>query len=76
MTIQGEASTNIEAFRLKDADVQEVRRNFSGYQVNTYYNLADMQDGDYAGTTETDSATEKGVGGYTKINKKHGKSIL
>jgi hypothetical protein len=76
MTIQGETSTNIEAFKLKDTDVQEARRNFSGYQVNQYYNLADMQDGDYAGTTDTDTATDTPAGGYSKINTKKGKSIL
>lgn len=76
MTLQGDASANIGAYGLPITDVQEKKRNFSGYQVNQYYNLADIQDGDYAGTTETDSATDKSAGGYTAINKKKGKSIL
>lgn len=37
-------------------------------QVNQYYSLADMQMGDYAGTTETDSKTAPKSGGYTNIN--------
>lgn len=74
--IQGEQSTNIESFRLKDTDVQEQRRNFSGYQVNQFFTMADLQEGDTSGTTETDSATAKADKGYTKINQKKGRSIL
>lgn len=72
--IEGEKSSNIGAYGLPITDVQEKKRNFSGYQVNQYFSLADMQDGDYAGTTETDSKTDpKGSGGYSKINQKQGK---
>lgn len=72
--IDGEKSASIGAYSLPITDVQEKKRNFSGYQVEQYYTLADMQDGDYAGTTDTDSKTDtKGSGGYSKINKKQGK---
>lgn len=40
-------------------------------KIEHVYTLADMQMGDDAGTTETDSKTDpKGSGGYSKINKK------
>lgn len=82
--IQGEQSTNIESFRLKDTDVQEQRRNFSGYQVNQFFTMADLIQGDSEGTTETDAATAEQEGansyvkgnGYTRINQKKGRSIL
>jgi hypothetical protein len=35
-----------------------------------YYTLADMQGGDQAGTTETDSKTAPKSGGYSTINSK------
>jgi len=70
-----ELGTNIESYRLPVTDTQEARRNFDGYQVEQYFNLADIQAGDTSGTTETDSKTDpKGSGGYTTINKKSGRS--
>lgn len=40
-------------------------------QVNQYYTLADMQMGDYSGTTDTDDDTDTGGEvGYTRINSK------
>lgn len=73
--IEGEKSSNIGAYGLPITDVDEKRRTFSGYQVNQYFQLADIQDGDPSGTTETDSKTDpKGSGGYTKINQKQGRA--
>jgi len=67
----GQRSSDIGSYGLPVTDVQEKKRNFSGYQVNQFYSLADMQMGDTSGTTETDSATDrKGSGGYTLINSK------
>lgn len=73
MTLQGDTSANLEAYRLPVTDTQEARRNFSGYQVNQFVSLADLQQGDSSGTTETDEATDpsrKGEQGYTSLNKK------
>lgn len=72
--IEGEKSSSIGAYSLPVTDVDEKRRTFSGYQVNQYFTMADLQQGDTSGTTETDSKTDpKGSGGYTKINQKQGK---
>lgn len=74
--IEGEKSSNIGAYSLPITDVQEKRRNFSGYQVEQFFTLADLQQGDTSGTTETDSATDPSDKGYTKINQKKGRSVL
>lgn len=71
--LEGEASSKISAFGLPVTDVDEKRRNFNGYQVNQYFTMADLQQGDTSGTTETDSATDPDSGGYTKINQKRTK---
>lgn len=63
----------IKEYKLPVTDTQTERRNFPGYGESTYFTLADMQQGDTSGTTETDSATGKSEGGYTKINQKKGK---
>lgn len=68
--------TDINSYKLPITDVQEKRRNFSGYQVAQPYSLADIQQGDTSGTTETDSATDPSDKGYTKINQKKGRSVL
>lgn len=66
-----ELGYKIESYKLPVTDVQESRRNFSGYQVSTPYSLEEIQQGDTSGTTETDSKTDKGGSkGYTKINSK------
>jgi len=68
-------SYDIDDYGLPVIDVQTQRRNFPGYTESQVYSLADLQMGDTAGTTETDSFTEpKGSGGYTRINKKSGRS--
>lgn len=72
----GPQGAEIGAYNLPVTDVDEKRRNFSGYQVNQFFTLADIQQGDTSGTTETDSKTASKDGGYTKINMKSGKSIL
>lgn len=76
--IEGEASANIGNYNLPAIDVQEKRRNFNGYQVNQYFTMADVQQGDTSGTTDTDSVTDTDrktgfASGYTKINQKRTK---
>lgn len=78
--IQGEKSTSMGSYQLPITDVDEKRRNFSGYQVNQYFNLADIQQGDTSGTTDTDSVTDtetndRGGDGYTRINRTSGKQF-
>lgn len=69
--IEGEKSSELSAYTLPITDTDEKRRNFAGYQVSQPYTLADMQQGDSSGTTETDSKTDlKGSGGYTRIYSK------
>lgn len=41
-------------------------------QSKQVYSLSDLQMGDTAGTTETDSKTDKPVKGYSRINSKGG----
>lgn len=60
---------SIKEYNLKGTDVDKSRRNFPGYTEKQYFTLQDIQSGDTAGTTETDSKTDpKGSGGYSKIN--------
>lgn len=66
-------SINIESYKLPVIDTQEARRNFDGYQVEQYFTLDEIRQGDGPGTTETDSVSDsKGSGGYTSINQKRG----
>lgn len=45
-----------------------------GINQDQYYSLADMQQGDPSGHTDTDSMTDTATNpAYTKINKKRGK---
>lgn len=60
-------SAHIAAYKLPAIDVDTARRNFPGYTESQCYTLDDMRMGDISGTTETDSDTDKGSGGYTKI---------
>lgn len=64
----------IENYRLPAIDVQERMRNFNGYQVNQYYTMEEVVQGDTSGTTETDSITDPrgDPKGYTRINHKSG----
>lgn len=72
----------INSYKLPAMDVQEVRRNFDGYQVQQFFSIEEIQGGDQAGTTDTDSKTETKKmsysgyngdrGGYTNINRKSG----
>lgn len=68
-----EQGNQIESYKLPVTDTQRSRRNFEGYEKNQWYNLGELQSGDYAGTTETDSQTAEKSGGYTPINQKSGK---
>ena len=70
-----ESSTNIKSYKLPVTDTQKSRRNFEGLSKDEWYSLGELQSGDYAGTTDTDSQTDDSSKekGYTPINKKHGK---
>ena len=64
-------STAGAQYNLPICDVDSERRNFPGFTEQEFFTLADIQQGDSSGTTETDSKTDpKGSGGYTKINSK------
>lgn len=65
-----EDSSNINDYKLPIIDVCDQRRNFPGYTEEQVYSLADIQQGDTSGTTETDSKTAPKSGGYTRINSK------
>lgn len=63
-------------YNLPVTDTQKERRNFPGFEKNTYYNLADMQERiKYSGgTTDTDTVTDPGVDkGLAKEYLKKGK---
>ena len=64
--------------QLKDykLPVQNKLRNFPNVEKKQWYSLAELQEGDLAGTTETDSKTAPESGGYTYINKKSGKGYI
>ena len=62
-------------YELPVTNVNRERRNFEGFEKNQWYTLAELQEAEYAGTTDTDSQTDPQgeERGYTPINKKHGK---
>ncbi len=64
--------------QLKDykLPIKNKLRNYPQVEKKQWYSLADLQAGDYAGTTETDSKTAPESGGYTKINQKSGKGHI
>jgi len=47
--------TDINNYNLPVIDVQTEKRNFPGYSEANYFSLTDIRQGDYSGTTETDS---------------------
>lgn len=56
--------------------VHEPDRNYPHTEKKQYFSLAELQKGDYAGMTETDSKTSgKEDGQYTPINYKSGKAV-
>jgi len=82
--IQYEGGSELTKYALP---IKTPNRNFPQVEKNQWYSLGDLQSGDYAGNTETDSATEQssdhrnkgeqGGGGYTSINyKAKGKSMI
>lgn len=51
-----------------------ISRNFPGVSMDQYYTLAEICEGDYGGSTDTDSATDPNDNGnYSTISKKKGK---
>jgi hypothetical protein len=73
--ITGQESWYMDNFKLPDHDTQEVRRNFPGYEVETYLTLEDLKQGDHhqerGGMTETDEDTSgQNDGPYTKLQEK------
>ncbi len=70
-SITGEKSWHLDNYKLSDLDTQKQRRNFSGYEKKQYVNLAELQEGDTSGMTESDAPTSgKEDGPYTHIQKK------
>lgn len=63
----------IVSYKLPVCNINRERRNFEGFEKNQWYSLAELQSGDFGGTTETDSKTAPEEGGYSTINKKSGK---
>jgi hypothetical protein len=79
---EGAQSDSIKGYKLPVTDVDTARRNFPGYEKKQWYNLEELREGDYGGTTDTDSETDvktPGVGpynnktGYSKIQGKSAK---
>lgn len=65
-----EQSDNINDYKLP---IKEPERNFEHVQKKQWYSLAELQAGDYAGMTESDSKTSgQEDGPYTPINRKSG----
>ena len=65
-------------YKLPVCDTQKERRNFEGYEKKQWYSLDEIRQGDFFGTTDTDSDTDvkekntgpySGKGGYSKINR-------
>ena len=65
--------SQLAKYKLPITDVDRARRNFEGYEKNQWYSLGEIQEGDFGGTTETDSKTAPESGGYSTINQKSGK---
>lgn len=65
-------------YKLPVCDTNRERRNFEGYEKKQWYSLDEIRQGDFFGTTDTDSNTDvkekatgpySGKGGYSKINR-------
>lgn len=51
-----------------------ISRNFPGVDATEYYTLEEICNGDYGGSTDTDSKTDDAYNdNYSTINKKSGK---
>lgn len=66
-------NTDINSYNLPVTDVQSQRRNFPGYSEQVFFSLEEIQQGDSAGTTETDEITDTSKDNFeTRINRKSG----
>lgn len=66
-------------YELPICDVDKEKRNFAGVEKKQWYNLDEIRQGDFFGTTDTDEDTDdkmdntgpySGQGGYSKIYSK------
>ena len=71
-SLQGESSWFVENFDLPKHDVQETMRNFPGCAKEEYYDLDDMRNGDWFGSTDTDYETHEMK--YEEKTKDHSRS--
>lgn len=67
--------TDIESYKIPITDTQKSKRNFPGYKESEWMKLAELQEGDTDGSTDSDLRTHKMAGknsggGYTKIYSK------
>ena len=69
-----------DKYKLPVCNVNEEKRNFTGYAGSKqYFTLQEIQEGDPSGTTDSDYYTHKNYNetnsGYTNINKKYGTPV-
>lgn len=75
---EGAQGDSIKGYELPVIDVDTARRNFPGYEKKQWVTLDEWRDGDYAGSTDTDSSTDDRKDNphfkikYTKLNQKKG----
>ena len=69
MIQEGAQSDDIHGYKLPVTDVDTAKRNFPGYEKKQWYTLDELRSGDIMGTTDTDSETDKKVGGVKPYNK-------
>jgi hypothetical protein len=76
-SITGEKSWFMDSFKLSATDTQESRRNFPGYDKETYFTMKELQKGDHhehhGGMTETDEETSGKDDGPYMDSQKSGK---
>ena len=75
---EGAQSDSIKDYKLPVIDTQKQKRNFPGYKEEQWVTLDEWRQGDWAGSTDTDSQTDDRQDNprykikYTKLNKKAG----
>ncbi len=73
---EGAQSDSIKDYKLPVCDVDTEKRNFEGYKKEQWMSLEEFRDGDFAGSTDTDSDTDDRKDNphfkikYSKLNKK------
>jgi hypothetical protein len=69
---EGAQGDSIKGYKLPVCDVDTEKRNFPGYDKKQWYNLAELREGDYGGTTDTDADTDVKAPGVGPYNNKSG----